>query len=46
MTIYGVKKVLDNKNLNIDLNEKKNINSESIKFRLNKINKLLKNLKK
>ena len=46
MTINGVKKVLDNKNLNIDLNEKKNINSESIKFRLNKINKLLKNLKK
>ena len=46
MTINGVKKTLDNKNLNIDLNEKKNINSELIKFRLNKINKLLKNLKK
>ncbi len=46
MTINGVKKVLDNKNLNIDLNEKKNINSVNIKFRLNKINKLLKNLKK
>ena len=46
MTINGVKKALDNKNLNIDLNEKKNINSDLIKFRLNKINKLLKNLKK
>ena len=46
MTINGVKKTLYNKNLNIDLNEKKNINSKLIKFRLNKINKLLKNLKK
>tara|TARA_B100001248_G_scaffold198908_1_gene153259 strand:- start:135 stop:497 length:363 start_codon:yes stop_codon:yes gene_type:complete len=46
MTINGVKKVLDNKNLDIDLNEKKNINSELIKFKLYKINKLLKNLKK
>ena len=46
MTINGVKKALDNKNLNIDLSEKKNINSKLIKFRLNKINKLLKNLKK
>ena len=46
MTINGVKKALDNKNLNIDLREKKNINSKLIKFRLNKINKLLKNLKK
>ena len=46
MTINGFKKVLDNKNLNIDLNEKKNISSELIKLRLNKINKLLRNLKK
>ena len=46
MTINGAKKALDNKNLDIDLNEKKNINSEKFKFRLNKINKLLKNLKK
>ena len=46
MTINGVKKALDNKNLNIDLTEKKNINSKSIKFRLNKINRLLKYLKK
>ena len=46
MTINGVKKALDNKNLDIDLHEKKNINSKIFKFRLNKINKLLKNLKK
>ena len=46
MTINGVKKVLDNKNLNIDLNKKKNISSELIKLRLNKINKLIRNLKK
>ena len=45
MTISGVKKILDNNNLNIDLNEKKNINASNIKFRLNKINKLIKNLK-
>ena len=45
MTISGVKKILNNNNLNIDLNEKKNINSINIKYRLNKINKLIKNLK-
>ena len=45
MTISGVKKILDNNNLNIDLNEKKNINATNIKIRLNKINKLIKNLK-
>ena len=45
MTIIGVKKILDNNNLNIDLNEKKNINASNIKIRLNKINKLIKNLK-
>ena len=45
MTISGVKKTLDNNNLNIDLNEKKNINANNIKFRLSKINKLIKNLK-
>ena len=45
MTISGVKKLLNNNNLNIDLNEKKNINSINIKYRLNKINKLIKNLK-
>ena len=45
MTICGVKKILDNNNLSIDLNEKKNISSINIKLRINKINKLLKNLK-
>ena len=45
MTISGVKKLLNNDNLNIDLNEKKNINSINIKYRLNKINKLIKDLK-
>ena len=44
MTISGVIKTLDNDNLNIDLNEK-NINASNIKIRLNKINKLIKNLK-
>ena len=46
MTINGVKKAIGNKNLDIDVNEKKNINPEKFKFRLNKIKKLLKNLKK
>ena len=45
MTISGVKKTLDNNNLDIDLNEKKNINVSNIKIRLNKINKLIKKLK-
>tara|TARA_B100000282_G_C31665519_1_gene459658 strand:+ start:449 stop:868 length:420 start_codon:yes stop_codon:yes gene_type:complete len=45
MTISGVKKILDNNNLSIDLNEKKNISPMDIKLRINKINKLLKNLK-
>ena len=45
MTINGVKKILNNTQLNIDQSEKKIINSYNIKFRLNKINKLLKNLK-
>ena len=45
MTISGVKKILDSNNLSIDQNEKKNISSLNIKLRINKINKLLKNLK-
>ena len=45
MTISGVKKILDNNNLDIDLREKKNINATNIKFKLNKIKKLIKNLK-
>ena len=38
MTINGVKKFLNDNNLNIDENEKKIINSLNIKYRLNKIN--------
>ncbi len=46
MTINGVKKILDNNNLDIDENIKKNITSLDIKYRLNKINSLIKNIKK
>ena len=46
MTINGVKKFLNNNILNIDENEKKIIKSYNIKYRLNKINNLVKNLKK
>ena len=46
MTINGVKKILDNNDLNIDENLKKNITSHDIKFRLNRINSLIKNIKK
>ena len=45
MTIKGVKKFLNN-NFDIDESEKKIINTYNIKFRLNKINNLIKNLKK
>ena len=46
MTINGVKKILNANNLDIDDKEKKIINSLNIKYRLNKINNLVKNLKK
>ena len=46
LTINGVKKFLNNNNLNIDENEKKIINSANIKYRLSKINNIIKNLKK
>ena len=46
MTINGVQRILNNENINIDVNEKKIINSLNIKYRLNKINELIKNLKK
>ena len=46
MTINGVKKILGNSNLDIDEKEKKIISSLNIKFRLNKISNLLKNIKK
>ena len=46
MTINGVKKILNNNAINIDENEKKIIKSSNIKYRLNKINNLVKNLKR
>ena len=46
MTINGVKRIINSNYLDIDDNTKKNINSLNIKYRLNKINYLLKNLKK
>jgi len=46
MTINGVKKFLNKNILNIDENKKKIINSLNIKYRLNKINNLIKGLKK
>ncbi len=46
MTINGVKKILNSNNLNIDENDKKNISSINIKYRVNKINNLIKYLKK
>jgi len=46
MTINGVKKVLSNKNLYIDEKGKKIINKINIKYRISKINNLIKNLKK
>ena len=45
MTINGVKRILNSNYLDIDDNTKKNINSLNIKYRLNKINYLLKNFK-
>ena len=46
MTINGVKRFLNNNNFGIDENEKKIISSYNIKYRLDKINNLIKNLKK
>ncbi|MDA9744865.1 MerR family transcriptional regulator [Candidatus Pelagibacter sp.] len=46
MTINGVKKILNYANFKIDDKSKKNINPFDIKFRLNKINNMIKNLKK
>ena len=46
MTINGVKKILSRSNFDIDEKEKKIISSLDIKFRLNKINNLLKSIKK
>ena len=46
MTINGVRKFLDYNILNIDENKKKIINSLNIRYRLNKINNLIKDLKR
>ena len=45
MTIYGAKKQLNEDFFDIDANENKTINALNLKFKLNKINKLIKNLK-
>ncbi len=45
MTIKGVKILLQNKNSELDENENKSINTKNIKIKLNKISKLIKNLK-
>ena len=45
MTISGAKKQLNEDFFNIDANENKTINALDLKFKLNKINKLIKDLK-
>ena len=45
MTISGVKKQLNEDIFDIDAQENKTINTLDLKFKLNKINKLIKNLK-
>ena len=45
MTISGVKKQLNEDFFDIDANENKTINALDLKFKLNKINKLVKDLK-
>ena len=45
MTISGVKKQLNDDFFNIDANENKTINALNLKYKLNKINKLIKDLK-
>jgi DNA-binding transcriptional MerR regulator len=45
MTISGAKKQLNEVFFDIDANENKTINALNLKFKLNKINKLIKNLK-
>ena len=45
MTISGAKKQLNEDFFNIDANENKTINALNLKLKLNKINKLIKNLK-
>ena len=45
MTISGVKKQLNENFFDVDANENKTINALNLKFKLNKINKLIKDLK-
>ena len=45
MTISGAKRQLNEDFFDIDANENKTINAVNLKFKLNKINKLLKDLK-
>ena len=45
MTISGVKKQLNEDFFDVDANENKTINALNLKFKLNKINELIKNLK-
>ena len=45
MTISGAKKQLNDDFFDIDANENKTINALNLKFKLNKINKLIKDLK-
>ena len=45
MTISGAKKQLNEDFFDVDANENKTINALNLKFKLNKINKLLKDLK-
>ena len=45
MTISGVKKQLNEDLFDIDANQNKTINALDLKFKLNKINKLIKDLK-
>ena len=45
MTISGVKKQLNKDFLDIDANENKTINTLDLKYKINKINKLIKDLK-
>ena len=45
MTISGVKKQLNDDFFDVDANENKTINTLNLKFKLNKINKLIKDLK-
>ena len=46
MTVNGVKKYLNNENFDIDGKENKIINHTNLKIRLNKINNLIKEIKK